>query len=122
MWPIIYKNPEKIFSSFVQASGSISKKYLSNYSTRQIYEWIHNFFQAYGPLLVQKIRHKHTLARNHFSKMSTMANYFKGQSDDQSQTDQISQTGEEDEEHSFTNELSHSLSCSISVKDWKCKV
>ena len=34
-------------------------------------------FQAYGPLLVQKIRHKHTLARNHFSKMSTMENYFK---------------------------------------------
>jgi len=27
--------------------------------------------------LVQKIRHKHTLARNYFSKMSTMENYFK---------------------------------------------
>lgn len=33
-------------------------------------------FQSYGHLLVQKIRHKHTLARNHFSKMSTMAKYF----------------------------------------------
>ena len=27
--------------------------------------------------MVQKIRHKHTLARNYFSKMSTMENYFK---------------------------------------------
>ena len=27
---------------------------------------------------MQKIRHKHTLARNHFSKLSTMANYFRG--------------------------------------------
>ena len=44
-----------------------------------IHGQLSNLFKAYGGLLVQKIRHKHTLARNHFSKMSTMANYFKGE-------------------------------------------
>jgi hypothetical protein len=33
-------------------------------------------FQAYGNLLLQKILAKHTLARNHFSKMPSMAKYF----------------------------------------------
>ena len=32
--------------------------------------------QAYGNLLLQKILAKHTLARNHFSKMPSMAKYF----------------------------------------------
>ena len=36
-------------------------------------------FQAYGNLLMEKIRHKHTLARNHFSKMAVMAVYFKAE-------------------------------------------
>ena len=34
------------------------------------------FLKAYGNLLLQKILAKHTLARNHFSKMPSMAKYF----------------------------------------------
>ena len=52
---------------------------LLTHSEADIHGQLSNLFKAYGALLVQKIRHKHTLARNHFSKMSTMANYFKGE-------------------------------------------
>ncbi len=27
-------------------------------------------------MLIEKVRYKHTLAKNHFSKMTTMAKYF----------------------------------------------
>ncbi len=32
------------------------------------------FFSTF--VQVEKVRHKHTLARNHFSRMTTMAKYF----------------------------------------------
>ncbi len=41
-----------------------------------IHARLENLDAAYGPLLVEKICHKHTLARNHFSKLSTMDKYF----------------------------------------------
>ena len=68
---------------------------LLTHSEADIHGQLSNLFKAYGALLVQKIRHKHTLARNHFSKMSTMANYFKG---DNEQAVQVGNDGEELEE------------------------
>ena len=56
--------------------------------------------KAYGGLLVQKIRHKHTLARNYFSKMSTMENYFKptgNQEDKASGSDDVFDEREEED-------------------------
>ena len=58
---------------------------------------------------MQKIRHKHTLARNHFSKMSTMGNYFKGgqghrkkaQSDLEDLEEESEVYSDEDDQHSF---------------------
>ena len=51
---------------------------------------------AYGHLLVEKIRHKHTLARNHFSKLSTMAKYFAAEGTAQD-------TGEQTEDEEMAN-------------------
>lgn len=60
--------------------------------------------------MVQKIRHKHTLARNHFSKMSTMENYFKNVSNGP-----IPELQDEEEEEEST--LMESNSVSVSMMD-----
>lgn len=52
---------------------------------------------------MQKIRHKHTLARNHFSKMSTMENYFKSNAQSQVQEGDLQDLEELEEEDQGDN-------------------
>jgi len=48
----------------------------SQYPTKE------DLVKAYGPLLVENIVSKHTLAKNHFAKMASMSKFFEDMDDD----------------------------------------
>ena len=49
---------------------------ISNYKTKIFLE-----LQAYGKTLIHKVKHKHTLARNYFSRLPGMAEFMRTRGD-----------------------------------------
>ena len=57
------------------------------------YPTLEDLVKAYGPLLVEKIISKHTLAKKHFAKMASMTKFFADLDNKNGQNNNLSLNG-----------------------------